>query len=88
MRSVPGFTIAKFFEALEGRGGTTPSLVGPRAVGLTMISMGLFSLLLAVFHLRQGRKMYPEAPRSLAGILAFTIAVLGILALIGAIVHH
>ena len=83
-----GFTIAKFFEALEGRGGTPPPLVHPRTVGLTMIGMGLFSLVLAVLQLRQGRRIYPEAPRSVAGMLAFTIAVLGILALIVAIARH
>ena len=83
-----GFTIAKFFEALEGRSGTPPPLVHPRTIGLTMIGMGLFSLLLAVLQLRQGRKIYPQAPRSVAGMLAFTIAVLGILALIVAIFHH
>ena len=53
-----------------------------------MIGLGLFSLLLAVLQLHQGRKIYPEAPRSVAGILAFAIAVLGILALIVAIFHH
>ena len=83
-----GFTIAKFFEALEGRSGTPPPLLHPRTVCLTMIGMGLFSLLLAVLQLRQGRKVYPQAPRSVAGMLAFTIAVLGILALIVAIFHH
>lgn len=46
----------------------------PRTVGLTMIGIGLVSLL-AVLQLKQGRKMFPQAPRSVAGMLALLIAV-------------
>jgi uncharacterized membrane protein YidH (DUF202 family) len=70
-----GFTIDKL---LEARGG--------RTIGITMIAFGLVALLLFVLELRQFRKRYPQAPRSIAGFVAALIGVLGIMALIVAVV--
>ncbi|HXO17091.1 MAG TPA: DUF202 domain-containing protein, partial [Candidatus Dormibacteraeota bacterium] len=70
-----GFTIDKF---LEHRGG--------RTIGITMIAFGLIALLLFVLEVRQFRKRYPLAPRSIAGFVGALIGVLGIMALIFALV--
>ena len=81
-----GFTIAKFFESLQSRAGAVP-LFAPRAVGLLMIGIGLVSLGLALVQMRQVRRIYPELPRSQAGILAGIVFLLGIAALLGALVR-
>ena len=51
-----------------------------------LVSMGLVSLLLAALEHRQSirvlRAQYPDIPRSLAGVVAVLIAILGILAFI------
>ena len=81
-----GFTLYKFFQIEMAGHLRVEPLVGPRGLGLFMISTGLISLLLATVQHVQGmralRAHWPEAPRSLAAILAALIAVLGILALV------
>ena len=69
-----GFTIDKF---LENKGG--------RPIGITMIAIGLLSLLLFVVELRQFHKAHPEMPRSLAGFVAGMMGILGIVAFIVAL---
>jgi uncharacterized membrane protein YidH (DUF202 family) len=80
-----GFTIDKFFEGMQGRPAAT-FLINPRSIGITMIGFGLLSLALSMYELWQFRKTYPQAPRSMAGFVAAMIAILGIMALIAAIV--
>jgi putative membrane protein len=80
-----GFTIDKFFEGMRGRS-TSEFLVNPTSIGITMIGFGLLSLALSMYELRQFRKTYPQAPRSMAGFVAGMIAVLGIMALVAAVV--
>ncbi len=80
-----GFTVYKFFQIeLQGRDGTA-QLIGPRGFGLTMISLGLLSILLGTLEHRRAMKelraQYPEMPRSTAGMLAALMAGLGIVAL-------
>ena|SRR5688572_7383865 len=76
-----GFSFYKFFE-LDVKS-TRQSLIGPREFALIMISIGLFSLLMATIHHRRERttlkEMDAEVPRSQAAALAGLIAVLGIL---------
>ena len=84
-----GFTVYKFFELeIKGRHYTS-QLVGPREFGITLILIGLVSLSLATFeyrrYLKEMRKLYPDMPRSTAGLVAALIAALGILALLMAI---
>jgi putative membrane protein len=78
-----GFSFYKFFE-LDVKSAPR-SVIGPREFALIMISIGLFSLLVATVHHRQERtalkKMDPEVPRSQAAALAGLIALLGILVL-------
>jgi putative membrane protein len=79
-----GFSIDKFFEGLQKQS-AGPFAINPHSIGITMIGFGLLSLLLSMYELRQYRKTYPQAPRSLAGFVAAMIAVLGIMALVAAI---
>jgi putative membrane protein len=78
-----GFTIYKFFQ-LEGLRSRENQLIGPRGFSLILVSIGLGMLVLATIEHRQNiRRLdaeYPRHPRSLAAILAATIAILGILA--------
>ena len=86
-----GFSIYKFFQYVRAneQGEPVRRLLGPLAYGILMISMGLFALLLATVQHRRSMKLlreeYPEAPVSLAAVLAATISTLGIVALAAAI---
>lgn len=84
-----GFTIAKFFEYLHDKQGDKAPLLGAKTVGILMISAGLVALALSTAQHWQAmqimRARCPGLPRSLSGISAAFIAVLGILALLGAI---
>jgi putative membrane protein len=85
-----GFTIYKFFQYFqESQMDQVDHLVTPRALGLFMISAGLFTLLLASIEHRQCRKnlgkQFPKMPVSISQVLASVISALGILALIAAI---
>ena len=85
-----GFTIYQFF-VIENPTGSTGRVIGPRKFALTLISVGLLSLLLAALGNRQNvatlRALYPGSPRSPAALLAGCIAIVGILALIGVILR-
>lgn len=84
-----GFTIAKFFEFLQEKQGEKAPLLGAHTVGILMIVMGLVALVLADLQHRKAvkamRERCPDLPRSLAGITAGLLALLGILALLGAV---
>lgn len=79
-----GFTIYKYFQ-IQRVAPPSERLIGPREFSLILISLGLFSLAVAVLQNRQNvlrlRALYPETPRSLAGGVALVVAVLGLLAL-------
>jgi putative membrane protein len=85
-----GFTIYKFFQ-LELKGEQREGLIGSRGFALLMISTGLISLLLAGYQhtqsLRTLRETYGRQPHSVAGPVAWCMAVLGIFALIGVIIR-
>ena len=87
-----GFTIYKFFQ-FELKGATpVESLITPRAFGVAMIAFGLVSLLMGTVQqrasMRHLRAHWPEAPRSVATVLAVLIAVLGLGALIATIARR
>lgn len=87
-----GFTVYKIFEfEIPGRAYAN-QLVGPREFGITMILIGISSLLIAAYEYRRDRKeirkLYPDMPRSTAGVVATLVASLGILALYAAIFRH
>ena len=86
-----GFVIAKFFQYLREKQGETATLMSPRAVGLVMITIGLVSLILANWQERRAMKALrarcPELPQSISGVMAMLIALLGVLALISALLR-
>ncbi len=80
-----GFTIYKFFQ-IEAPPGRPNRLIGPRGFAFILVSIGLFSLILATLEYRQDIRglgaEYVGRRRSLAVIVAAMISMLGILALI------
>jgi len=81
-----GFTIYKFFQ-LEGAAPKQRSyLIGPREFAFALISIGLFSLILATVenraNIRSLGPQYAGNQRSLAVIVAALISLLGIAALV------
>jgi len=81
-----GFTVYKFFQ-LQRYGDFEPRhRVGPREFGLTMVSIGLVSLIFATWDNRQNmeslRSQYPGVPYSRATALGALIFVLGLTGLI------
>ncbi len=86
-----GFAVYKFFELELGRRPPIQQVIGPREFAITMITIGVFSLLLATIqHVRYTRRMreqYPELPRSLAGLVAGLISIFGIMANIAVILR-
>ena len=92
-----GFTIAKFFEFLREKQAERAPLLGPRAIGIIMIATGLVALALATVQHRRALKVLRErcpdlapslAGASLAGVMAAFIALLGILALLSALLRQ
>jgi len=88
-----GFTVYKFFQfelAKEGRV-LAGQIVSPRTFALFMIGSGLIALLLAALQHRRSmqslRALNVKAPLSMAALLGGVIAILGILALIAAVLQ-
>ena len=76
-----GFTIYKFFQLeLPGRSDRV-RLLGPREFSLSLVALGLISLALATLQHRRSMRVlkeeWPDAPRSLAVLLAALISILG-----------
>jgi putative membrane protein len=87
-----GFTIAKFFELVREKQGTHATLLDPPTVGILMIVIGLVALTLSGVQqdraVKRLRAQCPDLPKvSIAGSTAAAIWVLGILALLGAILR-
>ena len=81
-----GFSAYKFFQMdlFDGRSSrpeTNPTLLGPKEFGLTLIALGLLSLMLAwiEYHrdIKTLRREYPMMPRSNIGIIACLVALVG-----------
>ena len=87
-----GFAIAKFFVYMRETQGSAATVLTPRAVGLTMIVIGLVGLILANWQLRRAiqslRQRCPDLPRPVAGIMSGMIMLLGLLALVGALILY
>jgi putative membrane protein len=86
-----GFVIAKFFQYLREKQGETATVVSPRAIGLVMITIGLVGLILANWQERRAlqalRVRCPELPTSISGVMVVLVALVGVLALIGALLR-
>jgi putative membrane protein len=82
-----GFTIYKFFQIEAGRldRPRPERLIGPSQFALLMIIIGILSLALATLEhhreLKALRAEYPGEHRTLAGILAGLVSILGLVAL-------
>jgi putative membrane protein len=81
-----GFTIYKFFEFESARAEPRPErLIGPRQFAFLMIAIGIVSLLLATLEHRRDLKALraqdPGEHRTLAGIIAGLVSLLGLVAL-------
>jgi putative membrane protein len=83
-----GFTIYKFLESFPNRE-TLMRPQGPRNVGLLLISMGVFSLVLAtiqyVGHLRRLGRPLREAARSISLWVAAGVGLFGLLSLLNVV---
>ncbi len=88
-----GFSIYKFFH-IESHRDTPGRLIGPREFALIMISIGIFSLVVAtVQHWHSMRSLRAHAPHmkihhSLAILVGALMSVLGVLALIAVILRR
>ena len=84
-----GFSIYKFFQIEAQAPGQQHRLIGPRGFAFTLVSIGLFSLILATLeHRRNIRTLgaqYAGQLRSLAVLVAGLISILGVLALVAII---
>lgn len=80
-----GFSIYKFFQIEAPSERQRSYLIGPRGFALALVSIGLFSLLLATVENRQNIRalgaQYAGKQRSLSVVVAALISILGILAL-------
>ena len=86
-----GFTIYKFFQLeLSGHKPAADHLIGPSEFALLMIAIGLFSLLLGFVEHRRSLKLLQRSfgvsePRSVAGLVAALVSVLGIVAVLAVV---
>ena len=83
-----GFTLYKFFEDRKATE-HDESILGPRIIGLTMIGLGMVSLMLATFEYR-GRILTlkgknKSTPVSYSYILALLMGLLGVMTFLGAL---
>jgi putative membrane protein len=80
-----GFSIYKFFQIEAPANAERGRLIGPREFAFALVSIGLLSLLLATVEHRQAVRaleaQYGVRRRSLAGVVAVLISILGIFAL-------
>jgi putative membrane protein len=84
-----GFTIYKFFQIEAPPPGRQNRLIGPRGFAFILVSIGLFSLIVATIEYRQNIRtlgeQYSGKLRSLAVLVAALISILGVLALVAII---
>jgi len=84
-----GFGIAKFYQVLRESRGASATYMGPRMVGMLMISIGLVALVLANVQHRRAlkalRAQCPGLPHSTAGATAAVIMALGLMAFVVAL---
>jgi putative membrane protein len=84
-----GFSIYKFFQIETPSARQQNYLIGPREFALALVSIGLFSLLLATVENRQNIRalgaQYAGQQRSLSVLVAALISILGVLALLAMI---
>jgi inner membrane protein YidH len=84
-----GFSIYKFFQIETPRLPQPNRVIGPREFALMLVSIGIFSLLLATLEHRASIRalgpLYTAKRRSLALLVAAMVSMLGVLALLAMI---
>jgi len=84
-----GFAVYKFFQFELREAPEIPMLIGPRGFGMTLICIGLLSLLLGAFEhgrdMTALRRQYVDMPRSPSGVTAIVLGALGVCALVAVI---
>jgi putative membrane protein len=89
-----GFTIYKFFQLELKDRPDVPHLVGPREFAMTLIGIGLLSLLMSTLQHRHSLRALREeyghviAPVSTAGVVAGLFTVLGLLAFVAVVLRQ
>jgi len=88
-----GFTIFKFLESIQARESVSDPIrqQAPRAVGVTLLSIGLFSLVVACLqhwnYVKTLKSDKPYRPWDLAFVVAFLIGLLGLAMLVSIILR-
>jgi len=81
-----GFSVYKFFQLEAPSTALQNRIIGPRQFALVLVSIGLFSLVLATIEYRQNIRTlgarYAYHHRSLAVVVAALISLLGVVALL------
>ena len=87
-----GFTIYKFFEFETHSAKSATGFITPRDFGVILVGIGILLLLGATIqHRKDVRRMAPyfqKQPFSMAGLMAWLISALGVLAMISAILRR
>ena len=87
-----GFTLYKFFELQLKSKSEHGQWVGPREFAMLMIAIGLFALAVSTIQYRMDRQrlkaQYPNIPKSMSGVIATLIAILGIVAFVAVILRR
>src|SRR5262245_12663629 len=88
-----GFSVYKFFQYQQAAGVQPPRhLISTREFAIIMMGIGLIMLLLATLehstNIRRLRRQYGNVPRSLAGVVAALMSILGMLGLLAAVLHQ
>jgi putative membrane protein len=86
-----GFSVYKFFQLGAPAQAAAQSPIGTRAFALGLLVLGLLSLVLGTVEhardLRSLRKLHPDLPRSLSGLVAIVMGSLGLAALVAVILN-
>ena len=86
-----GFSVYKFFQLGSPAQAAARSLIGTRGFALGLLVLGLLSLVLGTVEhardLRSLRKLHPDMPRSLSGLVAIVMGSLGLVALVAVLLN-
>jgi putative membrane protein len=81
-----GFTVTKFFQYLQESGQTLPNPQGPRNLGLTLATLGVFGVLAAVVHYQ--KTLHELGIDAMRHRFSATVVIALVVAAIGGIVFY